>query len=225
MGIRFACHLCGRPLHIKAELAGKIGRCPACQQRFQIPLQDSETSLPVEPEPHAAPTKTSGTEARTTDTAADAPRSDSTPGATDANRTSPAEPLQWFVHRPSSDEPYGPADESLIQAWVAEHRITHNTLVWRSDWPDWRIAGDVFPGLATTKAAPEPAATRPSGPAAAEPITSPPADPIKQTPQLQGAANIGKQRREKVRQRSVWVIGLGLICVCLLALLGVLLWW
>jgi len=133
MGIRFACHLCGRPLHIKAELAGKIGRCPGCQQRFQIPLRDAETSLPVEAESHAAPTTTSLSEAMPTDAATVAPRSDATQGAAVSNPASPPEPLQWFVHRPSSNEPYGPADESLIEAWVAEHRITHNTLVWRSD--------------------------------------------------------------------------------------------
>lgn len=220
MGIRFACHLCGRPLHIKADLAGKIGRCPACQQRFQIPLRDSETSLPVEAESHAAPTT-----AKATAAVSDAPRPDATQGAADANQTPAPEPLQWFVHRPSSDEPYGPADESLIRAWVAEHRITHNTLVWRSDWPDWRIAGEVFAELATPKAAPEPAAARPRGPASAEAAVSPTADPIEQTPQLYGGATIGKQRREKLRRRSVWVFGLGLTCICLLALLGVLLWW
>jgi len=48
MGIRFACHVCGKHLNIKRELAGRRGVCPSCTARFRIPLEDAETSAPVE---------------------------------------------------------------------------------------------------------------------------------------------------------------------------------
>ncbi len=51
MGIRFACHQCGKRLNIKSELAGRRGVCPACSARFRIPLSDAEKSLPVEQKP------------------------------------------------------------------------------------------------------------------------------------------------------------------------------
>ena len=51
MGIRFACHHCGKPLNIKNELAGKRGVCPTCSGKFRIPLADAESSLPVEVKP------------------------------------------------------------------------------------------------------------------------------------------------------------------------------
>lgn len=48
MGIRFACHVCGKQLNIKRDLAGRRGVCPSCQSRFRIPLDDAEQSTPVE---------------------------------------------------------------------------------------------------------------------------------------------------------------------------------
>ncbi|TWT97291.1 DUF4339 domain-containing protein [Neorhodopirellula pilleata] len=48
MGVRFACHACGKRLNIKTELAGRRGICPACSVRFRIPAYDSDTSTPVE---------------------------------------------------------------------------------------------------------------------------------------------------------------------------------
>jgi len=59
MGIRFACHHCGKPLNIKNELAGKRGVCPTCSGKFRIPLADAESSLPVEVKPEPLNTDTS----------------------------------------------------------------------------------------------------------------------------------------------------------------------
>lgn len=213
MGIRFACHLCGRPLHIKAELAGKIGRCPACQQRFRIPREDTETSLPV------APQRSPADDPQTTKPHSDAP-----------NLT---EPLQWFVHQPSHDQPYGPADESLIRTWIAQKRINGQTLVWRSDWPDWRVAGDYFIELAgdtsqhSPPSSPRPAASPASGDVATS--TPQPGPPFSSTvppstnPTLRGDASLGRQRIERVRRRLAWVVGLAVTCLLLLIVLGVLL--
>lgn len=48
MGVRFACHACGKRLNIKTELAGRRGICPACSVRFRIPADDSESSIPLD---------------------------------------------------------------------------------------------------------------------------------------------------------------------------------
>lgn len=48
MGVRFACHACGKRLNIKSELAGRRGICPSCSVRFRIPIHDTETSTPIQ---------------------------------------------------------------------------------------------------------------------------------------------------------------------------------
>ncbi len=48
MGIHFACHVCSKKLNIKQELAGRRGICPACSAKFRIPLHDAEKSTPVD---------------------------------------------------------------------------------------------------------------------------------------------------------------------------------
>lgn len=51
MGVRFACHACGKRLNIKTELAGKRGICPACSVRFRIPPYNTDLSTPLESTP------------------------------------------------------------------------------------------------------------------------------------------------------------------------------
>jgi len=48
MGIRFSCHMCNQPLHVKDFQAGKRGRCPKCQGSFRVPAKDADFSLAVE---------------------------------------------------------------------------------------------------------------------------------------------------------------------------------
>lgn len=48
MGIRFSCHMCNQPLHVKDFQAGKRGKCPKCQGSFRVPAKDSDFSLAVE---------------------------------------------------------------------------------------------------------------------------------------------------------------------------------
>ncbi len=80
------------------------------------------------------------------------PRTPATP-----TRDKPArnifEPLEedpnalWYV-MPASGGRYGPASPAVMRTWLMEGRIGLDTLVWRSGWPDWRSAEDVFPNLA-----------------------------------------------------------------------------
>ena len=56
-----------------------------------------------------------------------------------------------------------------MRAWLAEGRVSTDTLVWREGWRDWQLAADVFPQLS---AAPTP--TMPDFEAIlAEPISAP----------------------------------------------------
>jgi len=54
--------------------------------------------------------------------------------------------VAWYVRPPAGGQ-YGPAAPEVIRVWIAEGRITPDTLVWREGWRDWREAREVFPSL------------------------------------------------------------------------------
>ncbi|MFN7627734.1 MAG: DUF4339 domain-containing protein [Pirellula sp.] len=49
MGIRFNCHLCNHPLHVKDFQANKRGKCPSCQGSFRVPSKSADYSIPLDP--------------------------------------------------------------------------------------------------------------------------------------------------------------------------------
>lgn len=49
----------------------------------------------------------------------------------------------WYVRPPAGGQ-YGPAPADIFCEWLAEHRVTRDSLVWRDGWPQWLVAGDVF---------------------------------------------------------------------------------
>jgi predicted nucleic acid-binding Zn-ribbon protein len=55
----------------------------------------------------------------------------------------------WYV-RPADGNRYGPAKADMMQAWVAEGRVTPDSLVWRDGWPTWRPAKEVFGAMVET---------------------------------------------------------------------------
>ena len=61
----------------------------------------------------------------------------------------------WYVRPPSGGQ-FGPAQGEVMQRWLAEGRISADTLVWREGWPDWRLAKTLFPKLGDTPAAENP---------------------------------------------------------------------
>jgi hypothetical protein len=77
----------------------------------------------------------------------------------------PADPISeapaatWYV-RPPAGSQYGPARGDVMRKWIAEGRVSGDSLVWREGWTDWRNAGQVFPNLtaagATTGALAQP---------------------------------------------------------------------
>jgi hypothetical protein len=48
---------------------------------------------------------------------------------------------------PGAASQYGPAVGEEFRNWIKEGRVTGDTLVWRQDWAEWKLAGVVFPEL------------------------------------------------------------------------------
>lgn len=66
----------------------------------------------------------------------------------------------WYV-RPPSGVQYGPARGDVMRKWIAEGRVSSDSLVWREGWADWKNAGQLFPHLASAGG---PSASAPSVP-------------------------------------------------------------
>lgn len=177
MGIRFSCHMCNHPLHVKDYQAGKRGKCPKCQGSFRVPAKDSDFSLAVEesaaipvtaksrannaPKPDTAkaalpksatPIPSKATTAKPEASKVQAPSSDlkptATAGASDplAMPTSllPLLDARWFVRPPSGGQ-YGPATTQMLLDWIAEKRVTADSLLWRDGLETWFPARELVP--------------------------------------------------------------------------------
>ncbi len=53
---------------------------------------------------------------------------------------------EWYVMPPQGGR-YGPARAAVMHTWLMEGRIGLDTLVWRTGWPEWKRAEEVFPNL------------------------------------------------------------------------------
>ncbi|MFO0943622.1 MAG: DUF4339 domain-containing protein [Pirellulales bacterium] len=97
MGIRFQCHHCSHPLHVKDYQAGKKGRCPECKGQFRIPMSDAEFSL----DPAAVP---AGVSDASTASAISSVGNDTTQSRIQTSRTS-APATSQPVPKVVSDQP------------------------------------------------------------------------------------------------------------------------
>jgi hypothetical protein len=52
----------------------------------------------------------------------------------------------WYV-RPKSGGQFGPAAGNVMRDWLADGRVSADSLVWQEGWRDWEEAGKVFPQL------------------------------------------------------------------------------
>lgn len=170
MGVRFACHACGRRLNVKSELAGRRGICPTCSVRFRVPAHDTQTSTPVDaseapsPDDSSVPTRSSaqapqnqrsdvaqaaigsGASGRTTASqqSTQAQREDSGSRQPSLDEVLGGTSATWYV-RPSSGGQFGPADGPTLSQWISEGRVADSAMLWRDGWPEWRIARSVLP--------------------------------------------------------------------------------
>lgn len=166
MGVRFACHACGKRLNIKAELAGRRGICPQCETKFRIPLEDTELSIPLD----ASAAFESSTESESISQSAVASAPTNTSNVAEPSRRSVANgsaatataskanaspdsllggaEATWYVRPPSGGQ-YGPADGLVMKQWINEGRVSDTAMVWRDGWNDWQPATSILSGSHT----------------------------------------------------------------------------
>lgn len=162
MGIRFQCHHCNHPLHVKDYQAGKKGRCPQCKGPFRIPMSDAEYSLDpatvlvggagddtnaqsMESDSQL-PTATQETQLETSSHSEALANQDIAGYELDLTQPSllaEAPNATWYV-RPALGGQYGPAPSTVFWQWLLEGRIDVDALVWRDDWAEWQPACNVF---------------------------------------------------------------------------------
>lgn len=172
MGIRFSCHLCNHPLHVKDYQASKRGKCPKCQGAFRVPPKDADFSLaidesassikptnlgkPLSPsdsqiapptaKPEAAVEPKSQVQAKAKNPPASLPKP-----APEANGHPSMPPSllplidsRWYVRPPSGGQ-YGPATTQMLLDWIAEKRVTADALLWREGLDSWLSARELVP--------------------------------------------------------------------------------
>ncbi|GAB5512636.1 DUF4339 domain-containing protein [Rhodopirellula baltica] len=140
MGVRFACHACGKRLNIKNELAGRQGVCPACSVRFRIPTEDRPQSIAIEEEssgshPAEVPDEQDPTDVLDSSDqppsvdAADSSSSASTYAATASGGSTTIErPKVEKKARPKSEK--RPADPATAEPTKPEEILGDSTAVW-----------------------------------------------------------------------------------------------
>lgn len=52
----------------------------------------------------------------------------------------------WYVRPPTGGQ-FGPAPADVMRNWIAEGRVSPDSLVWREGWRDWQEAGHMFSEL------------------------------------------------------------------------------
>jgi hypothetical protein len=108
----------------------------------------------------------------------------------------------WYVRPPTGGQ-YGPGTSEIIRGWLAEGRISADTLVWREGWRDWQEAGSVFPQLNPALANPLAALNIPAGPMAIP----------------QRSATLSPSPARNVPNGIIWLIG-SLAILTLLVIVG-----
>jgi hypothetical protein len=113
----------------------------------------------------------------------------------------------WYVRPPSGGQ-FGPARGDVMRKWIAEGRVSSDSLVWRDGWTDWQTAGKLFPNLQSASA---PAAA--TNAAVATPATTGISRATRTVSRYQakksGAGNMG----------VALLILLAIVCVALIAVL------
>ncbi|MGI5832903.1 MAG: DUF4339 domain-containing protein [Thermoguttaceae bacterium] len=210
MGIRCHCPN-GHKLNVKTEQAGKIGICPKCGVRFQIPLESTRISRSQRQEASDL------AENATRPAGQDAPLEMSPPNET-LSAAPAAKPDAWYIQGGDGRE-YGPVTLGVIRNWIAEHRVAASTLVWKEGSSEKKEARNVFPEFAT---APPPIPTSaPSGPVVDEMDALRRAAQHTQESSLQKKTRLNKKRN--TRRDLYIVIGLTVVIMILLGILIMLL--
>lgn len=213
MGIKFHCPK-GHKLNVKSFLAGKKGVCPKCGAKMRIPtasepaLADSEVEE-EEADPSQHPAKSNGSGAVAAPIVSAATTAEHGAAAAD-DPIAEAPAAIWYVRPPSGGQ-YGPARGEIMRRWIAEGRVSSDSLVWREGWTDWQNAGKLFPVLQA------------AGTAAAVQATATPAVsttvPISSRSSLRTATRYQEKKRESNGLAIGILVSLGVICLVLVGVL------
>jgi hypothetical protein len=134
MGIKFKCPN-GHKLNVKSFLAGRRAVCPKCSAKVVVPSSSEGAEI-------------SPREADDVDAIIEGAhrRSSRTSAKTDPIAEAPA--AVWYVQHPTGGQ-FGPAAGEVMRGWLAEGRVSSDSMVWRAGWPEWQPAVKLFPQLAT----------------------------------------------------------------------------
>ncbi len=237
MGIKFRCPN-GHKLNVKSFLAGKRGVCPKCGTSMRIPMESTRQQDPASaadegegddlldeakfPAPgRAAEQRPSAANpvAPVAVATVSIPAAIPVAAAVDPIAESPA--AVWYVRPPGGDQ-YGPARGDIMRRWIAEGRVSTDSLVWREGWSDWLTAADVFPSLRPASTPPSTAPTAPasSGAANKESPSATTADGPTMPARSARLTNRYEARRKQGSGLGIAIIVLlGLLCVVLAILL------
>ena len=240
MGIRFICPNCQRRLNVKSFLAGKKGLCPKCGGKIRIP---TESQLPQQPKTAAV-----GGAAARSDQREDPATGKSGAGtglerdsdwypfdvvqqaasAPPAERRASARAVSedeavWYVSPPGGGQ-FGPASRKTVEQWIAEGRVTAETLVWREGWEEWQMAGRHFVQLQLEERIEMPQAGAPESLVSPDvPATSIPMATSSEGPLGAVGATMAASRTSS-RRRSLLLVGIfALLAVLLVGTLALIL--
>jgi hypothetical protein len=131
MGIRFLCPN-GHALNVKAHLANRRGICPHCQAQFMVPGQSC-------PQVRVAAIQRATVESTIVPHTASPPM----PPPVEPPQPQPQQEALWHLRLPSGEQ-FGPASTEILRQWVSEGRVSVDSYLWQTGWPQWRPAGEVF---------------------------------------------------------------------------------
>jgi hypothetical protein len=147
MGLKFLCHHCEHPMHVKDFLAGKRGKCPQCGGSIRIPGNGEERSLPISNDSKTESIVEAVAEPNIVAKQLEPVTEPVLPAKTSVvmpEVISEAPNAAWYVRPPSGGQ-YGPAIGSVFWDWLNEKRVGESSLVWREGWGTWQTAKDIFP--------------------------------------------------------------------------------
>ena len=120
----------GHRTKLKDRYAGLRIRCPECGTKYWVAVAEPDVAAELLPAPATAEPQ---------------PVSPPLPEAIAA-----APEAAWCIAFPGG-EPSQPLPAAEMQAWLTSGEATGNELVWRSDWPNWRPIGTVFPEAVSSR--------------------------------------------------------------------------
>ena len=149
------------------------------------------------------------------------------PLASPAVADPPAEPPDtvWYV-RSADGAQYGPASGAVVQSWLAEGRVSPDSLVWREGWRDWQEAARAFPQSGAGRAEPDLGAVGGRRLSGAKPqrLTDWGSAPLSPSHPAGGRPAEGYRRQSRRRPTASSVAILTVLVLAVAVLFGVFLW-